>query len=148
MKTIKTLVFAAPSSTKQTPVMQRRAKLVAHLEHQKQLASDPMYTRKVQRWIIQDDGVKAPVEIAKRVRPWWRMDEAGAIYLKVMYGSRPIEFEKGKSAVVIREKGKLLPTIDTLIAAIQAGELDEQLAQHAGARLGKPDKEPKGTKAA
>jgi hypothetical protein len=137
MKTIKTLVFAAPPSTKQTPILQRRAKLVMHLEHQKHLANDPLYTRKVQRWVIQDDGVKAPVEMSKRVRPWWRTDETGAIYLKVCYGARAIEFEKGKSAILIKEKAKLLPTIETLITAIQAGELDEQLAQQAGARPAK-----------
>lgn len=137
MKTLKTLTFAAAPTSQKNPTLARRAKLVAHLEDQKQLASDPLHVRVMQRWVIQDNGVKTPVEIKKRVRPWWRRDEAGTLYLKVRYGARALEFEKGKPAILVKDKSKLIPTIDTLIAAIQAGELDEQLALHASARVGK-----------
>ena len=137
MKTLKSLTFAATPTGQKNPTMARRAKLIAHLEEQKQLVSDPLHVRVVQRWVIQDSGIKSPVELKKRVRPWWRTDDAGAVYLKVRYGARALEFEKGKPAILVKDKAKLLPTIDTLIAAIQAGELDEQLAQHASLRPAK-----------
>jgi hypothetical protein len=78
--------------------------------------------------------VKAPVEISRRVQPWWRIDESGVIFLKVRYGAKAIEFEKGKSAIVLKDKAKLIATIETLISAINAGELDEQLAAQAKER--------------
>ncbi len=140
MKTLRTLTFAATPSSQKDPTLARRAKLIGHLEEQKQLLGDPLHVRVVQRWVIQDNGVKSPVELKKRVRPWWRTDDAGAVYLKVRYGARALEFEKGKPAILVKDKTKLVPTIDTLIAAIQAGELDEQLAQHASMRVAKPAK--------
>jgi hypothetical protein len=140
MRTLKTLTFAATPTSQKNPTMARRAKLIAHLEEQKQLFSDPLHVRVVQRWVIQDNGVKSPVELKKRVRPWWRTDDAGAVYLKVRYGARAVEFEKGKPAILIKDKSKLVPTIDTLISAVLAGELDEQLAQHASLRVARPSK--------
>jgi hypothetical protein len=44
--------------------------------------------------------------------------------LTVRYGARPIEFEKGKAAIAVGKKDKLVPTIETVIAAVEAGELD------------------------
>jgi hypothetical protein len=52
----------------------------------------------------------------------------------VRYGSKTIEFEKGKTAIVVPGMNQLGPTIETVIAAVRAGELDELLAQQAKAR--------------
>ena len=142
MKSLKSLTFTAAKAIHKDPTTARRAKLVAHLEHQKQLAENPLHVRTVQRWVIQDNGIKAPVELNKRVRPWWRADESGAIYLKVRYGAKALELEKGKPAILLKDKSRLIPTIEMLIAAVQAGELDEQLAQHSSARFGKAARAP------
>jgi hypothetical protein len=48
--------------------------------------------------------------------------------MTVKFGSRPIEFEKGKSGVVVPSKEKLPSVIDTLISAVRGGELDEILS--------------------
>ena len=53
------------------------------------------------------------------------------MFLTVRYGSKSLEFEKGKAAIVLKDKTRLTATIDTLISAISAGELDDQLAQNA-----------------
>jgi hypothetical protein len=134
MKTLKGLTFAAAPATSNSPVMLRRAKLVAHLHQQKLLAENPAHLKTTQKWVVQESGVKAPVEITRRVQPWWRTDESGVIFLKVRYGAKAIEFEKGKSAIVLKDKAKLVATLDTLISAINAGELDEQLAAQAKER--------------
>jgi hypothetical protein len=52
----------------------------------------------------------------------------GTIGLTVRYGSKPIEFEKRKMAIVVLSKEQLPATIDTAIAAVR-GEMDELLAQ-------------------
>ena len=67
----------------------------------------------------------------KKVRPWWRGDAAGNVVLTVRYGAKPIEFEKGKAAIAVGKKDKLIPTIETVIAAVEAGELDAVLGQMA-----------------
>jgi hypothetical protein len=42
-----------------------------------------------------------------------------------------VEFEKGKAGIVVLSKDKLPTGIDTLIAALRAGELDELFSQAA-----------------
>jgi hypothetical protein len=61
--------------------------------------------------------------------------------MSVKFGARPIEFEKGKAGIVVGSKEKLPALIDTLIAAVRAGELDDHFSQAAktGA-IGKPRK--------
>jgi hypothetical protein len=54
--------------------------------------------------------------------------------LTVRYGSKAIEFEKGKSVILLDDESKLVEALETLIAATKAGELDEQLSQHAKLR--------------
>jgi hypothetical protein len=56
------------------------------------------------------------------------------IALTVRTGGRAIEFEKGKTAIGVLSMDQLGPTIDTVIAAVRAGELDELLAHRAKAR--------------
>ena len=50
------------------------------------------------------------------------MTVAGAVVLTVRYGAKPIEFERGKTAIAVGKKDKLIPTIKTVIAAVEAGE--------------------------
>lgn len=72
---------------------------------------------------------------AKRLRRWWQEDTLGTIALTVRYRAEPIEFKKGKRSVIVPAKEQLVDTIDTIIAAVKAGELDPHLAQQAKARV-------------
>ena len=85
------------------------------------------------RW-VKVDGEKQPVEKQQRVSPWWKTDLSGHYVLTVKFGSKPVEFEKGKAGVIVQSKDKLSAVVDTLIAAVRAGELDEHLNQAAKAR--------------
>ena len=134
MKTLNSFTFTAVTTAKRTPVMMRRAKLVSRLEQQKALAEDPLYLRTEHKWVTQGNGVKERVEQRKRVRPWWRTDDQGNVYLTVRYGSKAMEFEKGKRAILLSGKAQLIEALDTLIAAAKGGELDDQLNNHAKAR--------------
>jgi hypothetical protein len=134
MKTLKSLTFAAPNLGQQGPALSRRQKLIGHLEEQIALANDPKHLRTQYRWVIQDDGTKTRIEEPRRVRKWWRSDLSGKVYLAVRYGSKAIEFEKGKSAILLSDESKLVEALETIIAATKAGELDEQLSQHAKLR--------------
>jgi hypothetical protein len=125
MPVLKSLSFTALPKTGNDPVQTRRAKFVSKLEEQKLLLKDPAHVRTVQRW----------------VKAWWKTDPAGQIVMSVKFGARPIEFEKGKDGIVVPSKDKLPAVIDTLIAAVRAGELDDlfNLAAKTGA-IGKARK--------
>jgi hypothetical protein len=61
--------------------------------------------------------------------------------MSVKFGAKPIEFEKGKAGIVVPSKDKLPAVIDTLIAAVRAGELDDLFSQAAkSGGIGKPSK--------
>jgi hypothetical protein len=84
--------------------------------------------RTVQRWAGKGDE-RRQIEKQQRVRPWWRTDASGHLVLSVFYGTKPIEFEKGNAGIAVASKDKLAATIDTLIGAARAGELDELMAR-------------------
>jgi hypothetical protein len=134
MKILKSLTFAVMSRGSQNPVLARRAKLVHRLEQQKQLAQDSNFVVTVSKRLRNGAGSRELVQLQKRVRPWWRDDALGTIGLTVRYGAKAIEFEKGKTAIVVPSKDQLVATLDTLIEGVKAGELDEHLAQQAKER--------------
>jgi hypothetical protein len=135
MKTLKGLTFGVLPKITYDPVLARRAALISRLEEQRVLAQDPTYIPTVQRWVANEQGSKSFVTVQKRVRPWWQEDGTGKVALTVRYGSKPIEFEKGKAAIMVPNKAALVGTLDTVLAAVRAGELDEILAQQAKARV-------------
>ena len=51
--------------------------------------------------------------------------------MSIKFGARPIEFEKGKAGIAVGSRDKLPTVIDTLIAAVRAGELDDLFIQAA-----------------
>ena len=62
------------------------------------------------------------------------MNATGNCLFAIRYGSRVLEIEKGKTAVVVGKPDQLVPTIETIITAINAGELDGQLSEMGVAR--------------
>ena len=99
----------------------------------KALLRDPGYMCVVRAWGKNDSGEKAMVDKKQRVLPWWSAQPSGSCVFFVRAGWKPIEFEKGKAAIAVPSIDKLPSVIETVIAAVRAGELDEQLA-HASAQ--------------
>ena len=71
------------------------------------------------------------------------MNANGSYAFFVRSGWKPVEFEKGKTAIAVPSLDKIPAVIDTLIIAVRNGELDERLAQ-----VKKPPTPPKSRKAA
>ena len=80
-------------------------------------------------WGKNNTGEKVMTEKKQRVMPWWNAQPSGSCVFFVRAGWKPIEFEKGKAAIAVPSLDKLPSVIDTVISAVRAGELDEQLAQ-------------------
>ena len=81
------------------PIAVRRRKLMAKIDEQIQLAINKDYTPTQHKWVTDDEGKQTKVEVAKRVKRWWTASADGKINLVVRYGSKPLEFAKGKNAI-------------------------------------------------
>jgi hypothetical protein len=139
-QTLKSLTFAVLPKREVNPVQERRTKTIARLEEQKQLFNDPNFTRTVRTSVKNGDGVRTIVEKQQRVTAWWVQVGDGSCLLTIRSGWKPIEFDKGKSAIVVLSHDKIPAIIDTLITAVRNGELDEHLAQSSKAGMVKKRK--------
>ena len=132
MPALKSLSFTALPKNANDPVQMRRTKFIARLEEQKLLLKDPKHVRSVQRW-TKVNGERQATTKQQAVRPWWKTDPSGQVVMSIKFGAKPLEFEKGKAGIVVGSKEKLPTVIDTLIAAVRAGELDDLFSQAAKA---------------
>lgn len=125
---LKSLNFVPLPSSLRSAVDVRRLKLMERLEDQKKLLADPNYVRTYKRW-VKIDGNRSQIEKTQRIYPWWRPGPNGSFVFFVKLGGKPIEFEKGKAGIAAPNADKLAHVINTVMAAVLAGELDQQLSQ-------------------
>ena len=128
MAHLNSLSFTALPPVEANPVMDRRNRTIARLEEQKQLLADPSHVRIVKVW-AEKDGSRQQIEKSQRISPWWRNARNGSTAFFIKVGQRTVEFEKGKAAIAVASPDKIGALIDTLIAAVRIGELDDALAQ-------------------
>ena len=107
MAILKSLNFTAVPKKQHSPVAQRRAKLVKMLKEQRALFTDPAFSRVVQRWKL-DNGQKVKVDHQIKVKPWWFEDDKGQVVLTLRFGLKTLEFEKGKTGILVGSKGSSL----------------------------------------
>jgi len=118
---------SVPKSSALNPIQIRRNRLIERLEEQKRLATDPSFTPVSKRWKKTPDGSRALVDHYRRLKPWWRADEAGSLILTIKVGLKTLEFEKGKTGIAVGAPERLESVLETVVAAIRAGELDRFL---------------------
>ena len=128
---------AAQKPTHLHPVQQRRNKMAKRLWEQIELAKaqqagTTFMPTKLRLVKDAETGVHKSVEAQKRVKAWWFTGENGKLVLSLRYGSRVLELAKGKAAVEVAASKDLVPTLETLKAAVLAGELDAQIESAAG----------------
>ena len=125
---LKSLKFTTIPKSNPDPVLARRAKLIERLQEQKALIQNPSLTRKIIRK-VKKDGQTTAEEHEVKVLPWWRADEKGQVVFFIRSGWRMIELEKGKPGILVGGQERLGPSIDLIIEATKAGELDAALGQ-------------------
>ena len=112
-------------------VQQRRNKLSNKLWEQIQLAraqaEGTQFTLTRFRTVMGEDGLRRSVEVPRRVRAWWWITENNKLALNIRYGTRKIEITKGKAAVEMASIAELVPTLELIKQAVEAGELDAQI---------------------
>ena len=143
MAVLETLSFVAFRPLhNNNPIAVRRRKLIAKIDEQSQLATNTDFTPTQQKWVTDADGIQKRIEVPKRVKRWWATSEDGKINLVVRYGSKPLEFAKGKNAIELEKDAAVAETLRKIKAAVEMGELDELIAQQAqfGRRLTQKNK--------
>ncbi len=116
------------------PVLHRRTKLSVKLGDQILLAEAKRDGRtyaptRLKTAINRVTGERTTFESQKLIREWWYINGAGKINLVVKYGSKPISFDaKGtKNAIEVSSGDELIAALTTIKAAVDAGELDQQI---------------------
>ena len=113
------------------PIAVRRRKLIAKIDEQIQLATNKDYTPTRHKWVADEHGNQRKVEVAKRVKRWWTASVDGKINLVVRYGSKPLEFAKGKNPIELANEAEVAEVLSKLREAADLGELDAPLEQQA-----------------
>jgi hypothetical protein len=130
---LKSLNYAAmPDRSRMTPELHRRSKLIAKLTEQRALAEADQDGRILtithRRWVSAEGGQKHLIDVPKRLKRWWFNDAGGNCLFAVRYGSKVIELEKGLPAIIVGKTDNLIATIEMVISAVNAGELDGHLS--------------------
>ena len=89
------------------------------------------YTHTQHKWIADGEGKQTKVEVAKRVKRWWTASVEGKINLVVRYGSKPLEFAKGKNAIELASEAEMADTLRKVREAAELGKLDALIEQQA-----------------
>jgi hypothetical protein len=122
--------------TQQPVIVNQRNKLAKRLWEQMELAkaqaTGDTFASKRLKSVVDADGIRRTVEVAKRVKPWWFVSESGKVCVNVRYGSQVIELAKGKSAVEVASPSELLSTLELIKTAVINGELDSQIQAASG----------------
>ena len=109
------------------PKIQRRKKLIAKIEEQIQLATDPNFQPMKTKWIKDEYGSDQKVTVPKRVKRWWNENLDGTVVLTIRYGSKPLELAKGKAGIAVENDGAVVPALEQIKAGVAAGDLDSLL---------------------
>ena len=71
------------------------------------------------------------IEEAKRIKRWWTASVDGKINLVVRYGSKPLEFAKGKNAIELGSEAEVADVLAKVREAAEFAELDALIEQQA-----------------
>ena len=139
MSILKTLSYTiVTKKTAATPEVNRRNKLIVHLQEQLGMAraeiSGTTYIVKKRRWELTEDGRKLLVERDKRLKKWYSTYNDGTIVLTIRWGSKLLEIERGKAGIVLADITTMIGVLEGLIAAVDNGELDTHIAKANAAR--------------
>lgn len=125
-------LVASKRVTTANPVQNRRNKLVAKITEQIALATARVEGRtyastKVRAVTDSETGERRLVEVAKRIKEWFWVNESGKINLAIRYGAKTLELAKGKNAIELASEQEVVEALTAVREAVLAGELDAQI---------------------
>ena len=135
-------IVAAPSKQLVLPEQHRRNKCVVKLAEQLEMAEAELagktFERMKRAWVTDENGDRKKVERPARLKKWYVKDATGNVVLRVFYGSKAVELQKGgKNAIEVGELSKLPAVLKMIKDAVIAGELDAEIGLIAKERIPK-----------
>jgi hypothetical protein len=115
------------------PIQFRRQKLSEKIGHQIALAialknGETYAVKRHQNVRDEDSGLSTTVEVSRKVRQWWFVNnDSKKVAVQLRYGSRVIDFAKGKNAIEVSDGDELIQVLTKLRDAVLGGELDAQI---------------------
>jgi len=134
MLVLNSFKFVSFSPANNTAETTRRRKLIAKIDEQLALAANADYQPKQIKRVKDAEGNVEKVEVAKRIKRWWSATADGKVNLTVRYGSKPIEFAKGKNAIELDSEEQVAATLLKVKEAVSAGEFDKLIAAQISVR--------------
>lgn len=124
-------ITTRPLTSNRDPLTQRQTKLIDRLEVQREMAKclleNEVFTAYKEQLVTDEEtGNKTKIRVPKTIKPWYYIVK-GQYFIDVRYGSKSLELLKGKYAIAVGAKERLIEVISTIIEAVKAGELDQQL---------------------
>ena len=121
--------------TTASPVVQRRNKLANRLHEQIELCEAKKQgasyaPKKLKTFTNKQTGERMTVEVAKKIREWFWVNETGKINLAIKYGAKTIPLnKKGANAIELATSEELINTLKSIKVAVLNGDLDEAITE-------------------
>lgn len=122
LKVSKRVILAARPRRKIDTNEYRRAKLVAHIEEQIELANLALQVKPLQ--LARKRGHTV---VAVRPRLWWRAEPDGMVHTQIRYNKMPLNIGGRGTSIEVGPLSKLPAVYRTVIRAVKAGELDSAI---------------------
>ena len=125
-------LITAKRQTAINPVQFRRNKLSLRVQEQIALAQAAVeqrtYTKQRHRSVKDSSGFRNTITTQVRVKQWWWTQDNGKLALSIRYGSKIIALSPKCNAVECSTLTDVVAALTTIKAAVDAGELDAQIA--------------------
>ncbi|MFT7570716.1 MAG: hypothetical protein ACI9JL_001747 [Paracoccaceae bacterium] len=120
------------SASRETVDQRLQRKLIERLREQKEFAEADIAGEAIIKTVTKfvpnkETGELVRQEVPKRIKRWFWKEADGTVCMKLLYGASVIDFNGENSTFEVKELSKLPETIDMVIEAIEAGELDDAL---------------------
>ena len=121
--------------TTASPVVQRRNKLANRLHEQIELCEAKKHgasysPKQLKAFTNKQTGERMTVEVAKRIKEWFWVNETGKINLAIKYGAKTIPLnKKGANAIELNTSEELINTLKSIKVAVLNGDLDDAITE-------------------
>jgi len=127
----KSLKFVEPKTDQADPFSSAKSRLLQNLEIQLKCAEAMVkgesYTVPVTKTVTEDDGTKKTVNINHAPRHWYWRDKSGNVRFCIRIFNKRIEFEEGKTDVLVGKDMELPKTVKAVLEAANSGEFDPHI---------------------
>jgi hypothetical protein len=136
MSTLNTLkLIASKKHLSVSPVVHRRNKLANKIHEQvllceAQKQGEKYAPKKLKTYTNKQTGERMTVEVGKRIREWFWINDAGKINLAIKYGAKTLPLnKKGANAIELSSGDELINTLKSIKVAVLNGELDDAITE-------------------